>query len=257
VVRALVLAHLYVDWDGGVRPNGDYARNAYEIMSGNYARQTIPVNYREPDLEISGLVTADQAISGQQVSLSWNVDNAGTRETRQSYWTDSVYLSRDPSLDRGDVRLVDVTRIGTLPAGGAYAAQATVTLPEGIDGSYHLLVVTDDDNAVLEFQDEGDNLAVHPLTISLQEPPNLQVTAVTIPQRATVGQKFDLSYEVSNVGTGATPPTQTTRRRRPRGATSSICHAIASSISRPTATSGAAPTAGRWRLAPATASRSR
>ena len=37
-------------------------------------------------------------MSGQTVTVSFSVTNAGTRDTRQSIWTDRVYLSRDPSL---------------------------------------------------------------------------------------------------------------------------------------------------------------
>jgi hypothetical protein len=200
-------AHVYVDLDGGLT-GGDFERRAYEVPSSNYAKQTVPVTYREPDLEISGLAGPAAGTSGQPISLEWTTANIGTRDTRQAQWSDSVYLSRDPSLDWGDVLLSSVGHAGSLAAGSAYTGQATVTLPEGIEGSYYLLVAADRGNQVPEFQDEGNNLAVHALTISLQQPPNLRVTAVTVPEHAIVGQSVALTYQVTNVGTGATPPSQ-------------------------------------------------
>ena len=53
---------------------------------------------------------------------------------------------------------------------------------------------------VSEFQDEGDNIAVLPLTVEAATPPDLQVTALSAPQRAMKGQPIDVSYTVSNVG---------------------------------------------------------
>jgi hypothetical protein len=129
-------------------------------------------------------------MSGQQISVEWTVENIGTRETRQRAWSDSIFLSRDPSLDGGDVRLADVGRSGALAAGSSYTGQATVTLPEGIEGDYYLLLGADGGNGgngVPEFQDEGNNLAVHPLTISRLEPPDLRVTVSASPSTPRLG----------------------------------------------------------------------
>jgi hypothetical protein len=208
-IRQSWFAHVYVDL-GGQLTGGDFSRQAYEIPSSNYAKQTVPVTYREPDLSISGVLAPAAAMSGQPISVEWTIENIGTRETRQRSWSDRVYLSRDPSLDKGDVYLADVERNGSLATGAAYTGHATVTLPEGIEGSYYLLLAADDGNGVPEFADEGNNLAVRPLTVSLHEPPDLRVTTVSIPEHAMVGQSFSLGYTVSNVSTGATPPLEGT-----------------------------------------------
>ena len=60
---------------------------------------------------------------------------------------------------------------------------------------------------VFEFQEEGNNIAVASLPVRLTNAPDLQVTSVVAPQRATVGQMMDISYTVTNFG-GSTPDTQ-------------------------------------------------
>ena len=55
-----------------------------------------------------------------------------------------------------------------------------------------------------EFQDEGNNITSAPLSITLRETPDLQVTSLSIPERATVGQRFELNYGVTNEGLGDT-----------------------------------------------------
>jgi hypothetical protein len=60
---------------------------------------------------------------------------------------------------------------------------------------------------VLEFADEGNNLAATPLSISLATPPDLQLVEVLAPERVVAGQDFSVSYRVVNAG-GDTPGDQ-------------------------------------------------
>ena len=80
------------------------------------------------------------------------------------------------------------------------------TIAPGLPG----LVKKEDYNMVPEFRDEGNNITAAALPIILRVPPDLRVTTVTIPEHATVGQLFDLTYSVSNIGAGDTPATQDT-----------------------------------------------
>ncbi|WP_013334633.1 CARDB domain-containing protein [Gloeothece verrucosa] len=200
----------------------------FEDTSNNLNSAALAVTYREPDLQISNLTTPQTPqLSGQTVDLSWTVTNSGTRDTRQNSWIDRVYLSRDPSLDLADVFLGEYTRRGLLAAGSSYTQNAQVTLPDGISGDFYLLVFTDSNvyeykrgnlnlnfegdqkfARVPEFKDEGNNISSNALRINLQPPADLKVTTLTIPERAKVGQSFNLSYTVTNTGVGDTPPRQ-------------------------------------------------
>ena len=109
---------------------------------------------------------------------------ARPRTTRVRDWNDGVYLSRDASLDRDDVLLgsvshLDASRVsntGFLAPTQGYQASTSVTLPDGINGTFYIIVCTDDDargtsaGRVLEFRDEGNNLATVALPITLATP---------------------------------------------------------------------------------------
>ncbi|MER9397477.1 LEPR-XLL domain-containing protein [Mesorhizobium sp. M0615] len=194
--------------------------------TNNISRQDISVTYREPDLQVSSLAVPATAISGDRVTVSWHVLNAGTRETRQDAWVDRVFLSRDGSLDTGDYELGSFQHNGKLAIGAAYTALLDVDLPEFIDGDFHIIVETDArseratttfvpstialdlpglqiaSDTVPEFQGEGNNATGKALPITLRVPPDLKVSSVTAPQHVTAGQPFDFSFTVLNAGSG-------------------------------------------------------
>ena len=212
----------------------------------NVGRGTLAIAYREPDLQIDDIVIArtegeGEILSGQALTISWTVSNRGSRETRRGSWVDGVYLSRDASLDYGDLALqtyaVQLQGNGlapTLRPGESYRASITTTLPESINGDFYLLVNTDtaifanpystetssirDDllplgrfgdpgGTIREFADEGNNLASTTLSITLATPPDLQLAEVVAAQTVIAGQDFNVGYRVVNVG-GDTPADQ-------------------------------------------------
>ncbi|WP_051319435.1 CARDB domain-containing protein, partial [Chitinimonas koreensis] len=218
-----------------------YPSSVFEGSNGgnNLGRGTLEVVYREPDLQIDTITVSDpNPGSGQRITVSWTVTNRGTRETRTSGWQDGVYLSRDASLDSGDYALVDsplgvqrvqLTENGqpkTLKPGESYTASATFALPESISGDFRIIVKADTDTirelqnrvpgnireglpaltgsgagGVLEFRDEGNNVASIALPITLRTPPDLQVSAVALGQQHVLaGQGFTVDYTVTNAG---------------------------------------------------------
>src|SRR3546814_1908446 len=53
---------------------------------------------------------------------------------------------------------------------------------------------------VREFQGEGNNSTAQEVTLTPYAPPNLQVSALTAPERAVRGQTFRVEYSVTNSG---------------------------------------------------------
>ena len=99
--------------------------------------------------------------------------------------------------------------------GASYTETLNVTLPYGISGTYYILVYTDDAavvnggmGQVLEFQDEGNNLTDAPLQVLPTPLPDLQVTAIDVPEQAIEGQTLALTYTVTNTSTAPTLPGQ-------------------------------------------------
>src|SRR5262249_34575710 len=110
----------------------------------NTGSTSIQVTYREPDLRVTDLIVpSTPPRSGETIPVTWTVTNIGSRDTRERGWTDTVYLSRDSSLDTQDVELGKFTRNGALAANAAYTATMPVTLPTGLAGAFYVLVFAD------------------------------------------------------------------------------------------------------------------
>ncbi len=195
-------------WEGGAA-----------LENNNIAKGSLPVTYREADLIVSSLaVPATTIFSGSTILVSWAGKNQGSRTTRVDAWFDSVYLSMDASLNpgnpylpdirKGDIELGASTKRGVLAPNGTYNASASISLPEGIEGDFFIIVDMDHSNRVAEFQDEGNNQGYIALPVTLSTPPDLRVVSVSIPQHVITGQSFTVDYSVTNMGLGVTPASQ-------------------------------------------------
>ncbi|HND53774.1 MAG TPA: CARDB domain-containing protein, partial [Pirellulaceae bacterium] len=180
----------------------------------NMGSAPLPVVYREPDLQVTDLVVPAAAFSGQTIDVSWTVTNKGTRATRTSLWLDAVFLGESPSHRLDDELVGGYTNDGVLQVGQSYTRTTRVSIPDGISGTYYIHVYADDVTRwggmakVEEFQDEGNNVTSMALPITLTTPPDLQVTAINVPQHVIAGQLFDMNFTVTNVGAGPTAPGQ-------------------------------------------------
>ena len=197
---------------------------------------------------ITDLQLPSAAQSGDLVDITFTVTNQGTRDTREKAWPDRFFLSRDPSLDRNDTLLLEVSHQGVLAVNGSYTETAQIRLPDGIDGPFYVLAITDSPaysrtsvasnigfgnpgvafeepyrlpehdriwetqrllarGRVAEYQLEGNNTWVEAIDVTRATPPDLQVTELIAPQRVRMGQDFEITYTVTNLG-GDTVPTQ-------------------------------------------------
>lgn len=188
------------------------ARNdVYEFQAedNNVAAVTIQVTYAPtPDLQVAEIVAPAEAWSAQNLHLEWTVRNAGAAaaSSTQGGWFDSVYLSRDPYVDRNaDLYLGAVEYRGTLAAGAAYPLRQSLDakLPVGISGPYYALAVTDSNNRIFERAAEDNNIraAAGTLQVNLTPPADLQVTGITVPAPAIYGEPANWTYEVTNQDT--------------------------------------------------------
>jgi subtilase family serine protease len=231
--------------DAGSNPGqlSHYEIHPFEDPTNNVRQAYLPVTYHEPDLQVTELAVASPVTSGATVDVTFTVTNVGTRETREAKWIDRVYLSDDPSLDNRDYLLRDESTLDQvvnaeqwrdqpLAPGASYQVTIPVTLPFGIEGDFYVLGFADSTVArsgyfastigtglpgiygggpgrVQEFQGEGNNITAEAISVLPANPPDLQVTRIDVPDRVTRGQDFEVTYEVTNVSTGATAPLQT------------------------------------------------
>ena len=218
-----------------------FSTHAYEDPAGNMGQTALPVVYKEADLVVSDFQVPATMAAGSTVQVTFTVTNAGNRATRQSAWTDKVFLSLDASLDNSDDLLTalqpdgsyvsaEYDRKGVLAAGASYTATVTLTLPFEISGAFFLLADTDSGfgasgfspssisprlqgiggsaaGAVSEFQGEGNNVTARPVTVTAYNAPDLVVSTVAAPLHVTLGGAFSVTYTVTDQG-GDTPTLQ-------------------------------------------------
>ncbi len=202
---------LYVRTDAGNRVFEGSAGEA----NNNSAGSALAVTRRTPDLVASRLSVALPTSADGRISVAWRVDNLGANRTDSTYWTDSVYLSRDPALGSGDLLVGNVFRGNPLEAGEGYDVNASFALPVGLgSGDYYLIVRTDVYGQVTEGSNgEANNttvlgssqtvplpITVPPVIVPAAPRPDLQVTAVDAPAAGISGQAIEVSWTVSNAG---------------------------------------------------------
>ncbi|WYM00653.1 MAG: Calx-beta domain-containing protein [Gloeotrichia echinulata CP02] len=156
-----------------------------------------------PNLQVSSVTAPPTAFSSQETVVQWTVTNNGTGATSAPFWYDNVWLSLDNTLDNTDTYLGQASNVSYLNVGESYTNSLTAKLPRGIDSNYYFLVKTDANNNVFEFDNENDNFGVGgPTDVDLTPPPDFQVTAVNAPAQGFSGQPLNLTWTVTNQGTG-------------------------------------------------------
>ncbi|MCK4661167.1 MAG: hypothetical protein KAV82_16725, partial [Phycisphaerae bacterium] len=172
-----------------------------------------------PDLEISYLSVSESALAGSSVVVDWMVTNYGgsttyghsQNPTVVHRWTDAIYLSADDSFETTGNNVLlgriesDYFESGLAPD-ESYSQSRSVTLPTCIDGPYYLFVVTDVDDKVEEYfaAYEANNDDVFEAMFVSTEAPDLQISNVAGPGVGSSGQQVTVSWEVANIGIGAT-----------------------------------------------------
>jgi subtilase family serine protease len=171
--------------------------------------QVLAVPPNTIDLQVEEIQASSSGQAGENISVRWRVVNEGADPARAP-WTDAVYLSDSPTLDRSRAtRLATFVYQNDLPAGETYEHTEIVRLPECLPaGQYYLFVVTDDTNQVVEYNPpadaEANNIsAAAPITTQLQSP-DLTITITSSPSQAVSGSQITVAWRVRNEGDRAT-----------------------------------------------------
>ena len=128
------------------------------------------------DLAVT-VVHGPPAMSGQAATFTWTVVNQGS-DAAAGPWVDSVYLSPSAALDGSALLLGQVAHSAVLAPGASYDASLTQALPLLPDGSYHILVVSDNAGEVAD-ANRANNTAVAPTSVTINIPTLPMDTNVT------------------------------------------------------------------------------
>ena len=150
--------------------------------------------------------SAADLLSGDTVDFSFTIQNNGEEATTVGGWIDRVIISGNNLFGDGDdLPLAVLNRESDLAAGDSYTVNATADLPEGISGSYFLIVRTDTGDQVDEFLFEGDNELASDGTfnVGLADYPDIVVENLQIPEPSVSGD-LTVTWNTVNRGSDAT-----------------------------------------------------
>jgi hypothetical protein len=158
-----------------------------------------------PDLVVDSIIAPLTGFSGQQIAIEYYIRNIGLGNTQSTSWTDNIYLSSDQTLNGFDFYLGSKVNLTALNPLQSYTNSQSITLPQGTNGNYFVIIKTDFYSNLIETNDNNNTkYKVIPISITLTPPPDLRVINVTGPSLSFSGQVVNFSYTVKNLGTGNT-----------------------------------------------------
>ncbi|MCA1802170.1 MAG: hypothetical protein LC662_06900, partial [Rhodothermaceae bacterium] len=153
------------------------------------------------------------AMSGERITVAWEVENQGPGATRSAGWTDAVFLSASPELDLNEAFALGVQSYNPespLIPDAAYPGSMEVDLPDGIDGTWYAHVYTDRFSDVFEYTFSDNNIALsEPIAIQRSLYPDLSASGVEMPPVVTAGERIGVTWQVTNGGEKASVGTRT------------------------------------------------
>ena len=153
-----------------------------------------------PDLHPLTPMLGNEPASERSIAVTYSVTNSG-KGFAAAHWTDrwydTFYLSRDASLDASDTLLGRFIGNGgfTLPANAAYTNSGSVMLPALSEGTYYLILKTDERSLVNEV-DEANNVVAIPIAIPASDGSPERVLEVPAGWSTTAG---DLDFSPDGV----------------------------------------------------------
>lgn len=189
------------DFDGRVFEGGADP----EPEANNFKAVPFRVTDAGADLAVILVEAPSDVVSGAELTVSWMVENRGSRETRATAWVDRVYLSPVEALGPDAVAIGSRLRTTSLGIGESYSVGLVTSVPLVLAGPFFVLVETDAAAEVAEvFEENNFQRASVPLVVEPAAAANLVVSSVAAPSPAVAGQQLCVSWTVTNAGGGAT-----------------------------------------------------
>lgn len=143
----------------------DFTNLVFEDANENNNILSTPVTVVTPlpcDLMVSDLSFPDEAQSGEEIEVSWQLSNVGSNAASGSI-KDAVYLSTDNVWSSDDIMLESAQQYINIPSNGTMTRQMSVLIQGVTEGDYYVIVRTNIQHALNEVAYENN------IVISLNE----------------------------------------------------------------------------------------
>ncbi|MCK4658429.1 MAG: hypothetical protein KAV82_02815, partial [Phycisphaerae bacterium] len=151
-----------------------------------------------PDLVVSQLTAPTEVVTGETITVTWTVSNAGELAA-DGAWIDRVYLSDDDQYDAGDTTMALFAPPGLLGAGETYPGSVEFAMPE-TPGDYWVIVYTDVNDNIEEGADDDNNTRVSSIVVSPAPRPDLLMVEVIAEATGVAGSEVTVQWTVRNDG---------------------------------------------------------
>ena len=171
--------------------------------NNNSLASAIDLRVPYADLTVVNVIAPQNALSGENILITWEVNNNGNAKTDLALWNDRVVLSRDDSLSSDDIILSgSITHAGQIAAGQGYLGKAILTLPRDLIGEFYVIVDTNTNRSVSENGYTANNAgaSVAKLSVGLSPVADLSISGVTGPLALRPGEGATVTYTTSNLG---------------------------------------------------------
>ncbi|WP_392534167.1 CARDB domain-containing protein [Nostoc sp. C117] len=164
--------------------------------NNNLAYQAIAITNNQPDLAIANPVAPTSAAAGDDIALTYTIQNQGNLIATPS--TTKFYLSQDTNLNNSDIFLGS-DAVNSLAAGASSSESATISLSSSLaPGTYYLFYQADGSSAIAESH-ESNNLAYRAINIT-PALPDLIIQNPLAPNKVTLGTTTTITYTLTNQG---------------------------------------------------------
>jgi hypothetical protein len=159
-----------------------------------------------PDFVVTAVTVPTSVLSGQQLTVSWQVQNVRSAPSNALTWCDEVWLSVHPTFATTAPAPINLGRFGNPQFPDGYVQTQTFNLDPSVFGppQFYIYVFTDKYSYAAEYRVENNVMRSNGFDINLSPQPDLRVTSITVPTIIFSGTTIPVTFTVTNVGLGPT-----------------------------------------------------
>jgi len=199
----------------------NYNNTVLEVTKGNdtarSADKIIVTLLPTPDFRVDSVFAPNTTFSGSTLNVTYKVKNYGANTPAASNWADKFYLSNTASFNINNATELmlpkangtyyynapetKIITTGILQADSSYTKTQPVVIPNFLNGSYFIHVITNATNTVYEGALANNNNGNKQIQVIITPTPKLQITALNVAGDSLSNtQPFNINYTTNNTG---------------------------------------------------------